>query len=720
MNLLQRIDLKSGNLIFAVIVVQVFTCATIVLDSPVARQVIGFVCLTFVPGIVVLKLLKLKNLGLSETAVLSVGLSVAFLMLAGLTINEICSFIGVSAPLSLVPLMIIINAVVLLLCFLGYVTNREDFRIDVKETKALKLSYVLPIVFLPFLSIAGALLVTASQNNFLLLVMMVAISILIVMSTIFERLVPSKFHIVVLFVIAFALLFHVSLISSYVLGYDVNVEYYCFERTKNSSHWSSTGPQSTYLEYDKVNGMLSVTLLPTIYATILNLSSTWVLKIVYPLIYSFVPVGLYLLYKEQFSKRTAFASTFFFIANSVFFTEMLGLTRQIVAELFFVLLFFVLLNEEIKPLQRNALFIIFSVALALSHYSLSYIFAAYVSLTWFILFFLRRRTGRITASKVVMPFLVQFSWYIYLSASGPFKGLVGMGNHVFSSFSSELFILESRGSDVLSGMGMESAPSVCHLLGRIFAYATQLLIVVGFIFLVARRKKKMVTFEYSILISLSMGILISCIVLPNFAETLRMTRYYHTVLILLAPLCITGGEALFNFFARRRIKTESYILLLILIVLVPYFFFQTGFIYEITGETSWSVPLSKHRMGLISYAMGLIDEQDVLGAIWLSEKTNTERTPIYADDMAKYTVLTSYGMIRRDQTETLSNVTTVQANGAIYLRRMNLIFGVLFERRGDIESVWNITEISPVLGDMNKVYSNGDCEIYKAMSNQTR
>ncbi len=720
MNLLQRIGLESGNLIFAVITVQVFACATTVLDIPVARQVIGFVYLTFIPGIVVLKLLKLKNLGLSETVVLSVGLSLAFLMLAGLSINEICSFAGVSAPLSLVPLMSIINAVVLLLCFLGYVTNRKDFGIDFKDTKGLKLSYVLPLVFLPLLSIVGALLVSASQNNFLLLIMIVAVSALIIVSALFERLVPSKFHVVVLFVIAFALVFHVSLISSYVLGYDVNVEYYCFERTRNSFYWSSIGPLSTYLEYDKVNGMLSVTLLPTIYAAILDLSSTWVLKIVYPLIYSFVPVGLYLLYKEQFSRRIAFASTFFFMANSVFFTEMLGLTRQIVAELFFVLLFFVLLREKIKPLQRNLLFIIFSIALALSHYSLSYLFTAYVSLAWFLLFFLRKRTGRITASKVVMPFLVQFSWYIYLSAAGPFKGLVGMGNHVFTSFSSELFILESRGSDVLRGMGMESVPSVFNLFGRIFAYATELLIVVGFVFMVARRKKKIVSFEYFILVSLSMGILISCIVLPNFAETLRMTRYYHTVLILLAPLCIMSGEALFSFFARRLIKTESYVLLLILIVIVPYFFFQTGFIYEISGETSWSVPLSKYRMGLVSYAMGFIDEQDVLGAMWLSEETNTGRTLIYADDMAKYTVLTSYGMIRRDQTETLSNVTTVQANGAVYLRKMNLVFGVLFERRGDIGSVWNITEISPVLGDMNKVYSSGGCEIYKAMSNQTR
>lgn len=712
-------DLKIGNLLIVVIATQIVTYTTILLDVAVARQIVGFLFLLFVPGIVILKLLKLRDLGLAETVILSVGLSIAFLMFIGLAINELFPMIGISKPLSQWTLIILIDIAVLLMCLLGCVANKEDFEIDITVAKGSRLFRIVPFVFIPFLSVAGTLLVNVSQNNFLLLFMIIVISILVVLSAFSSRLVPSRFYSLVLLMIGIALLFHASLISNYIYGYDINVEYYTLELTENNSYWNST-ISAHAPEYDKINGMLSLTVLPTIFASILNMSATWILKIVYPLIFSFVPVCLYQLYKKRVGReKVAFVSTFFFMATSVFFTEMLGLTRQMVAELFFVLLFFVLLNDKINPLRKRLLFIIFSAALAVSHYSLSYIFMFYISLTWLSVYILRKRTGRITASMVVMLFVILFSWYIYVSASAPFNGLVNMGNHVLSSVSTEFFNPESRGQEVLRGLGIESAPSFWHLLGRIFAYATEFLIIIGFIVLIARRKKRILDLEYSVSMSLSMIILISCIALPGVAGGLRMTRYYHTVLIFLSPLCILGGETLFGFFARGRIKTEFCVLVLVLIVLVPYFFFQTGFVYEVTGDSSWSIPLSKYRMGLMLYTMGYIDEQDVFGAMWLSEKMNTERTSIYADDMARNSVLSSYGMTRRDEIEKVTNTTIIRADDTIYLRRMNLVYGVFLAQRWSVESAWNITEISPIINNMNKLYSNGGCEIYRAMINQT-
>lgn len=719
MKFLQISDLKIGNLLIAVIAIQIVTYVTILLDVPVARQFVGFLFLIFVPGIIILKLLKVKDLGLAENVILSVGLSIAFLMFIGLSINELCPMVGVSKPLSQWPLMIIINVTVLLMCLLGCVTNKEDFDVNITVAKGSRLSRIVLFVFLPLLGIAGTLLVNVSQNNVLLLFMIIIISIVVVSSAFSNRLVPSRFYPLVLLMIAMALLFHASLISNYIYGYDINVEYYIFKLTENNSYWNSTiGAYAP--EYDKINGMLSVTVLPTIFASILNMSATWILKIVYPLIFSFVPLCLYQLYKERVGEeKVAFVSTFFFMATSAFFTEMLGLTRQMTAELFFVLLFFVLWNNKINSLRKKILFIIFSAALAVSHYSLSYIFLFYISSTWLSAHILKKRTGRTTLSMVIILFVILFSWYIYVSASAPFNGLLNMGNHVLTSISSEFFNPEARGQEVLRGLGMESSPSFWHLLGRIIAYATEFLIIIGFITLIARRKKRILDPEYSVTLSISMIILISCIALPGVASGLRMTRYYHTVLIFLSPLCILGGETLFGFFARGRIKTEFCVLFLVLIVLVSYFLFQTGFVYEVTGDSSWSIPLSKYRMGLTLYTMGYIDEQDVFGAVWLSEKINTECASIYADDMARNSVLSSYGMTRRDQIENLSNTTIIRADDTIYLRKMNLVYGVLLAQRWSVESAWNITEISHVINNMNKVYSNGDCEIYKAMSNQT-
>lgn len=711
---------KVGNLLVVVIALQILLCATIILDIAGIRQVVGFLYLTLVPGIIILKLLNLRNLGLAETLVFSVGLSIAFLMFIGLSINELWSIAIASKPLSLEPLMITINVVVLIMCLLGYLTNKENLNLNISVGKDLSLFRILPIFFLPFLSVVGAVLVRVYQNNSLLLFLFITISVLIILSTLPSRLISSRLYSLLLLMVAISLLLHTSLATNYVLGWDTNVEYYSFELTENDLYWNSTTSATLkHPEYSRVNAMLSTTVLPTIFGGILNVSATWILKVVYPLIFAFVPLGLYQLYKERSGEKVAFVSAFFYMATSVFFMEMVGLARQMVATLFFVLLFVILLKDKINLLQRSVLFMIFGAALAVSHYSLSYIFMFYILFTWLFLYALKKTNGRVSASFVLILFVILFSWYIYVSDSGPFNGLVNMGNHVFRSISTEFFSLESRGSDVLRGLGMESAPSFWHALGRTFAYATEFLIVIGFIALLMREKEKAFTSEYFVFLSLSMILLISCVVVPSFAESMRMTRYYHTLLIILSPLCVLGGKTILGFLKRERIRTESCIFALVTIVLVPYFLFQTGFVYEVTGDSSWSLPLSKYRMGLVPYSQGFIDEQDVFGAIWLSGKMNIEDTLVHADDMTRITVLTSYGMIKRDQIERLSNTTKVLAGDAIYLRRMNLVYGVAFAGRGYIENVWNITEVSSVLEDMNKVYSNGGCDIYWAMYDQT-
>lgn len=52
--------------------------AAVGFDMPILRQIVGFVFLTFVPGILILRILKSHNIGLIESLLYSVGLSLAF------------------------------------------------------------------------------------------------------------------------------------------------------------------------------------------------------------------------------------------------------------------------------------------------------------------------------------------------------------------------------------------------------------------------------------------------------------------------------------------------------------------------------------------------------------------------------------------------------------------------------------------------------------------
>ena len=79
-------------------------------DIPVARQVIGFLFLTFMPGYALLRLFKLE-LGKVSIVLFSMGLSLVFVMISSFFTNLIFTSIGVSAPLAPITLLIIVNLV---------------------------------------------------------------------------------------------------------------------------------------------------------------------------------------------------------------------------------------------------------------------------------------------------------------------------------------------------------------------------------------------------------------------------------------------------------------------------------------------------------------------------------------------------------------------------------------------------------------------------------
>jgi uncharacterized membrane protein len=696
---------KSRDFLVVILLLQLTVYATVLFDVPVARQVVGFIYLTFVPGLIIIKLLKLNELDGLETVLFSMGLSVAFLMIAGLLVNEFGFLLGISEPLSFVPLMTILNGFIFVGVILAYL--RSD-GVKLLETKTVGLHpLALLLIGLPVLSVVGTIWVNVFNSNSILLFMMVTISSLFAMMIIPKKL-PSKFYSIAVLMIAISLLYHSSLISNYIVpfGSDVPLEHFVFKTTLDNGYWSSINPYVDVI-YGRFHSMLSITILPTVYSTLLNMNPTWVFKTLFPLIFSFVPLGLYQVWKRYIGKKYAFISAFLFMVQSTFYTEMLGLNRQMVAELFFVLLLLVILNKKMKTPSKMTCFMIFSFGLVASHYGLSEIFLFFISLPLILLFVVKKPNRKITASMVALFFVVMFTWCIYTSSSAVFDSILEFGNYVYSQLG-EFFNPASRGQTVLRGLGLESPPTIWNVLSRAFAYATEFLIVVGFVGLITKRAKIHFEKVYFTLSFIAMAFLAALILVPGLANTMNMTRFYHVLLFFLAPLCVIGAKVLVSFLSKQREKLLVSILLLI--VLVPYSLFQTGFVYEVTGSDSWSVPLSKHRMDALRLygGFGYIDVYSVFGAQWLSENIDVKHSKLYADGVSKSYVLTIYGMIYRGYVNELSNITMVANNGTVYLSTMNVVYGkILYYGR-----LWNSSELS-FLDDLNKVYTNGGSEIYK-------
>ena len=697
---------KSRNFLAFILILQFIVCALVLFDIPVARQIIGFVYFTTIPGFILVKLLKMNELDMLEIVLFSVGFSVALLMLAGLLINEFCLLLGFSEPLSLFPLIIVLNSFVLTGSFLVYL--RKD-SVNFWKVKILSMSpLALLFLSLPVLSVAGAIWVNAFGTNLILLLMIMAIALLFVVGIISKKVLSPKLYPLAVLMIAISLLFHSSLISNHIVsfGADISGEYVVFKTTQNNAHWSSI-PMYTGIWYGRMNSMLSITILPTIYSTLLNMNAMQVLKVLYPLIFCFVPLTLYQLWQKKLGKKTAFAAAFLLMAQLTFYTEMLGLARQMIAELFFVLLILVILNKKIRPSNKMICFMIFSVALVTSHYALSEIFLFFISIACISLILMKRQSRNITLTMVAFFFVIMFAWYIYTSQSAAFDSMVSYGNYVYEQLD-QFFNPASRGQAVLRGLGLESSPTIWNTFSRAFAYLTEFFIALGFVGLITRRINIKLEREHFTFTVIAVAFLAALILVPGLANTLNMTRFYHTLLFFLAPLCVLGAEFLVKLISKR--EKELVVSVLLLTVLVPYFLFQTNFVYEVTGSESWSIPLSSYRMN--SYKLycssGYTDDWSVFAAKWMHKNVDNQDTQIYADMSSIENVLGTYGSIYGGDIFLLSNTTSVSINGTVYLNSLNTVQKIIVTEF----YLCTLDELS-FLDDMNKIYTNGGGEIYR-------
>jgi len=704
------IDWEIGKFLKVVLVAQLATFIAIFLDIPFARQTIGFFYLSFLPGIILLRVFRIHKKNLIEVILLSVGLSIAFLMFCGLLANEIFQTLGIRAPLSPQFLLPIIIGLTLTLSAFAFVSDR-NFSNNVVTKMQLHKSALL-LFCLPLFSILGAMLLNNLHNNSISLIVVIAISGLTALGVLSKKIIPESAYPWALLAVAISLLFLLSFTSMYVIGYDVQTEYYIFSLTKTNFHWAATIP-SANLNLANFNSMLSITILPTIYSYVLSIDSTWTLKIIYPLIFSLTSLALYEIYRKQFGKRIAFLSTFFFLSFNTFFDQMLGLTRQMIGELFLVLLILLLLERKMDRRKSILLSMIFGAALVVSHYSVSYIFMFFIFVTCI---FLPKLTGTVRQDRtltwnfVSLFSVMAFSWYMYTAA--PLTAVTSLSEQISNGIVTEVLDPMARSSQVTRALGMGSSISMVHEIGRIVFQLVQFFIFLGIASMVFKRRKRELDPEYYSMALISMALLIMCILLPYLASGLMMTRIYHITLIILAPFSVLGGEVLFGWIP----KLKHLKLPLTSIVLIAFFLFQSGFAYEVTGDIPSCGALSKYRIDPVTNMalyVKYVHEQDVFSAVWLSQnKASTSK--IYSDRTSNYGVLTSYGMLSPENQHNwaylLSTNTTYVKEGAyIYLGNLNIVYGLAEGPMGDL---WNISKISPILDKYNLVYSNGASSIF--------
>ncbi|MEM2522670.1 MAG: DUF2206 domain-containing protein [Candidatus Bathyarchaeia archaeon] len=679
---------------------------SIIFNVPVARQVLGFVYLTFVPSYVLIKLLKIKMEGLTETFLFSTGLSITFLMLTGLAVNELHSTFAVQTPLSPIFLLSILNIFTLTCTTLAYMRNRSNEQPNNIDIKKLSIPLIL-LLGIPALSILGAITSGVYNDNRILLFTITAIAALFTIAATSNKAVPTKLYPFMVLIIAISLIYHSQMVSDKLVGFgsDVAGEVFVQKIVEKKAYWNPVNPYPGDQSVGRTYAMLSATILPTVYSILLNLDSILVFKLLYSLIFALVPLGLYNLWKNFVGEKFAFISAFFFMSFQSFYGEILGINKQMLGELFLVLLLTAILKEKTDRSKKIVCALLFSFALIVSHYALAEIFLFLTSFALIVSILIKKPSRNITPTFVLSFSTIMFIWYIYTSSSSVFDAFLTFGQRVYNELG-DFFNLQSREPEILRGLGLEPPPTIWNLISRVFAYITEALIVAGFIHIILKKTKLYLEKEYFFLIFVSMLFLGALIAVPGLSSTMNMTRFYHVLLFFIAPLCVIGAESIVKFLTKHvdMLKTS----VLMIMVLVPYFLFQTSFVYELTNSPSWSLSLSKYRMSQrqVYCTFGYAGEHYVSAAKWLSDKITAKDVAIYAEPYSRTHELRAYGGIWVGYVEALSNVTQFKTRSIVYLNPLNVIEGTVVRGR----YVWNITDFQ-FLNEMSNVYTNGESGI---------
>jgi uncharacterized membrane protein len=748
------------------------------LDIPVLRQAVAFIFLSFVPGLLLLRILRIHNVHVIESLLYSVGLSLAFVMAVGVVANFALPPLGVTKPIAPVPLISTMTFFLLILGVVAYVrdkgfslSSRSDNRTSESTWQSFRANpapYLLAVL-LPLLAILGANLVNVYYNNALIFALIFIIVIIIGLAA-FNKFIHPRVYPFMIFMMALALLYQTTFISDYLVGSDIHIEHYLSNLVVEDGYWdvivSGAGA---------VNSCLSIVMLAPIYSFLLNMDIVWLFKIIYPFFFCLAPLALFRIFSLQIKPKYAFLAVVFFITMPIFMMDMAQLARQQISELFFVMVVLLLVDRKLTLVQRTTLVLVFGFGVVVSYYGLGTAYPiGYLAFGALLLIFIKSRPGRALWQRLIgkanllptdltspgafnkkaLAIIVVVSlafMFVYFGVTQ-----VGfMGPRIFGEIAGQTVEQTIKGFATPPG-GIPSTPemagfiqgiiarfpflnplvreplaqtalgidfSLASLGGkvwRVFQYLVELCLIVGFFRLIFRpRALGNFKSEYISLTIVSALILLGLYILPTTGYGMGAVRIFGIILLIMSPLVLFGGELIAygivklaiiirRGFVSSRLSLESPVLLqlLVLVVLIPYFIFNSGAVFELSKSQTtyfidmpYSIALSGYRVDLTT----VFTRQDVIAADWLTAVSNHR---LHADIHGCH-LFYNYQEAR--------NAGEPESSGCIYLRAWNAqnkvwTVGTAYAARQSI-SFDDLSWLRQAWEKGDRIYNNGGAQI---------
>ncbi len=343
------------------------------------RAILSFIFLITIPGLLIMLVLKIRELGFWEYLVYVVGLSISFIMFGGLAINWILPWLNITdKPLATFSILICFNIFLVGFWVVAWIRNKNLKPLKINFPKldlTNRIFFIVPMLF-PILSILGAFLLNNHGTNILTMILLGAIAVYILLLVIFsDKLNPNIYPWAIL-MISLALLLSFSMRSWYVTGWDLKQEQYVFRLASENHIWSMNLYNNAY------NACLSLSILPSIMNFFIKVNNQFIFKLFFQIIFIFHSLTIFLILKKYVKSILAFTASFLYFGTVYYNYSFPILARQEIAFIFFGLMLLVLFTKGVNSTLKKALFLIFGASMIVSHYSTSYIALAIFTLTY--------------------------------------------------------------------------------------------------------------------------------------------------------------------------------------------------------------------------------------------------------------------------------------------------------------------------------------------------
>lgn len=474
------------------------------------------------------------------------------------------------------------------------------------------------------LSIMGLCIVGARLQNIWLLYAMLGLICSLAILVVFDKMDKGIYPYAV-FTIGLALLYQTTLMSNGLVGTDIHTEYYFYNQAVKNG-WDSSIPHA-------YNSCIGTTVVAPFLTNAFNIPGYWIYKVIFPLLFTAVPVLLYFIYKKEFGSKVAFLSCFFFFTVPTWSLELIGLPRQMLAELMFAGCMFLIMISSLAFKYRIPLVVLLGILSLMSHYGTGGAIVLYTGLGAFFLLFLKHRLfpAKYMALIFIILLAMGIGYYGYICEGVPLMHLKGSSLAQItkmmpgavpptvitdSTLPYWLSLLVPTEPLVRTALGLDFMDA--GFLGkgfRIFQIATQILLVLGLVWLMRNRKR--VSAEYFGLAGVSVTLLLVCIAIPGFSNLLNITRFYHLALFLVAPCVVLASGGHYK--------------ILVMGILLPYFLFTSGVVFEVSKceevgniNIPYSIALSHDRVEVNA----VFEDSDLQARDYIIENG---LKPIYAD-----------------------------------------------------------------------------------------